>query len=135
MSNKLQPVHSALLLAALLVGHSHKTCGAVAENYLSAMQGTIAQTRSNLATLARSADRAANEFVSGGNLWAAGRQVDFIAEACGRAGGLMAISPLAGRVPTNHDIILYAVPDSLNPEDLKVIDQWRTQGTTVVMFS
>jgi hypothetical protein len=47
----------------------------------------------------------------------------------------MAISPLAGRVPTNHDIILYAVPDSLNPEDLKVIDQWRTQGTTVVMFS
>ena len=135
MSNKLQPVHSALLLAALLVGHSHKTCGAVAENYLSAMQGTIAQTRSKLATLAKSADRAANEFVSGGNLWVAGRQADFIAEACGRAGGLMAIAPLGRRVPKNHDVILYAVPGSLNLEDLKMLDQWQEQGATVVMFS
>jgi hypothetical protein len=135
MSNKLQPVHSALLLAATLLCHSHRTFAGVAENYLSAMQGAIAQTRSNLATLARSADRAANEYVSGGNLWIAGRQADFIAEACGRAGGLMAIAPLGPRVPKNHDVILYAVPGSPNPEDLKILDQWQEQGATVVMFS
>ena len=58
-----------------------------------ALKCTIEQTRSNLATLAKSADRAATELVSGGNLLVAGRQPDFIAEACGRAGGLMAIAP------------------------------------------
>jgi hypothetical protein len=114
---------------------SHSTFAGVAEDYLSAVQATIAQTRSNLATLAESADRAANEFVSGGSLWVAGRQPDFIAEACGRAGGLMAIAPLGLRVPKNHDVILYAVPGSLNPEDLKILDQWRKQGANVVEFS
>jgi hypothetical protein len=135
MSNKLQPVHNALLLAAILLCQSHRTFAGVAENYLSAMQGTIAQTRSNLATLATSADRAANEFVSGGNLWVAGRQADFIAEACGRAGGLMAIASLGQRVPKNHDVILYAVPGATDPEDLKIIGQWQEQGATVVTFS
>src|SRR5664279_2365650 len=116
MSKQLHSMHSAFLIAAVLLCHSHRTFGAVAENYLSAMQGTIVQTRSNLTTLATSAERAANEFVSGGSLWVAGRQADFIAEACGRAGGLMAIAPLGKQMPRNHDVILYAVPGSPNPE-------------------
>ena len=77
MSKQLHSMHGALLLAAILLCHSHRTFAGVGENYLSAMQGTIAQNRSNLATLAASADRAANEFLSGGNLWVAGRQADF----------------------------------------------------------
>jgi len=128
-------MQSAPQLAAILLCQSHRTFAEVAENYLSAMQGTIAQTRSNLATLATSADHAANEFVSGGSLWVAGRQADFIAEACGRAGGLMAIAPLGQHVPKNHDVILYAVPESPNPEDQTIIDRCRKQGATVVMFS
>jgi hypothetical protein len=134
MSKQLHSMHSALLLAAILLCHSHRTFAGVVENYLSAMQGTIAQTRSNLATLTTSADRAAKEFVSGGKLWVSGRQADFIAEACGRAGGLTAIAPLGRRVPMNHDVILYAVPGSTNPEDLKIIDQLQEQGATVVEF-
>jgi hypothetical protein len=135
MSKQLHSMQRALLLAAILLCQSHRTFAGVAENYLSAMQGTIAQTRSNLATLATSADRAAHEFVSGGNLWVAGRQADFIAEACGRAGGLMAIAPLGQRVPKNHDVILYAVPGATDPGDLKIIGQWQEQGATVVTFS
>ena len=65
----------------------------------------------------KSAERAAGEFLSGGNLWVAGRQADFIAEACQRAGGLMAIAPLGRHVPATHDVILYAVPGSLDDND------------------
>jgi hypothetical protein len=75
------------------------------------------------------------EYLSGGNIWAAGRQADFISEACGRAGGLMAIAPLGGSAPARHDIILYAVPGALEQEDLKRLDQWRAKGTTVIQFS
>jgi hypothetical protein len=72
--------------------------------------------RSNLTTLTESADRAAHEYLAGGKLWAAGRQPDFIAEACGRAGGLMAMAPLGRLAPTNHDV-LYAVPGLLDDGD------------------
>ena len=135
MNHKLHPMGRVLLLVAILLGHPHSTSPAVAENYLSALQSVIAQTRPNLAPLAKSADRAAHEFVSGGSLWVAGRQPDFITEACGRAGGLMAIAPLDQRVPTNHDVILYAVPGSPDPGDLKLRGQWQEQGATVIQFS
>ncbi len=104
------------------------------ESYLSALQGTLTQSRSNLAALAKSADLAAGEFVAGGNLLVAGRQADFIAEACGRAGGLMAVGPLDQRSATKHDIILYAVPGPANAEDLRAIDRWQKQGVTVIQF-
>jgi hypothetical protein len=107
----------------------------MAENYLTQLRDTVTQTRSNLSTLAVSADRAAHEFVAGGGLWVAGRQEDFIAEACGRAGGLMAIAPLGQRVATNHDVILYAAPGSLGAEDMKSIEGWRAHGATVIRFS
>jgi hypothetical protein len=135
MNQKLHPMNRVLLLAAFLLCHSHWTSAAAVENYLSGLQSAIAQTRTNLATLANSAGRAASEFVSGGDLWVAGRQADFIAEACGRAGGLMAIAPLGQRVPTNHNIILYAVPGSVGPEDLKLLDQWQEKGAAVIKFS
>ena len=60
--------------------------------------------------------------MSGGNLWVAGRQADFIAEASQRAGGLMAVAPLADHVPAHHDIILYAVLCSLDDNDRKIIE-------------
>jgi hypothetical protein len=85
--------------------------------------------------VSNSADRAAAKFLAGGDIWAAGRQADFISEACGRAGGLMAIAPLGGRVPAQHDIVLYAVPGALAQDDLKTLDQWRQQGATVIEFS
>jgi hypothetical protein len=123
------------VLAGILLCHPHGVSAAVAENYLSALHSTIAQTRSNLAVLAKSADRAAAEFAAGGNLRVAGRQADFIGEACGRAGGLMAIAPLNQGSPTNHDVILYAVPGSPNAEDQEVIDEWQARGATVIQFS
>jgi hypothetical protein len=128
-------IPSALLLAGNLLCHAHWGSAATAENYLSALHSTIAQTRSNLAMLSQSADRAAAEFAAGGNLRVAGRQADFIGEACGRAGGLMAIAPLNQGSPTNHDVILYAAPGSPDAEDLKVIDQWQARGATVIQFT
>jgi hypothetical protein len=106
-----------------------------AENYLTRLQDTIARSRTNLATVTKSAGRAAGEYLTGGNIWAAGRQADFISEACGRAGGLMAIAPLGGSAPARHDIILYAVPGALEQDDLKRLDQWREKGATVIQFS
>ena len=35
----------------------------------------------------------------------------------------MAIAPLNKQAPTNHDIILYAVPGRINNEDSKIIEQ------------
>ena len=104
------------------------------QTYLSRLRDTIARNRSNLATLTKSADRAANEFLSGGNLWVAGRQADFISEACGRAGGLMAIVPLGQQVPTNHDIVLYAVSGRLDETDLRIRNEWQAKGATVITF-
>jgi hypothetical protein len=105
-----------------------------AETYLSRLQQTITQTRSNLAGLTKTAEGAAREFVSGGNLWAAGRQADFVAEACGRAGGLMAIAPLDRQAPSQHDVVLYAALGRLNEEDLKLISHWQQEGATVITF-
>ena len=105
-----------------------------AGNYLSRLQDTIGQTRSNLPAVTRLADQAARHFIAGGNLWAAGRQIDFISEACGRAGGLMAIAPLNKEALSDHDIILYAVPGRINDEDSRIIEQWQKHGAMVVKF-
>jgi hypothetical protein len=123
------------LVAILLCPSLQASAPPSAENYLSRLQDTIARSRSNLAAVSNSADRAAEKYLAGGDIWAAGRQADFISEACGRAGGLMAIAPLGGRVPTQHDIVLYAVPGALEPDDLKTLDQWQQQGATVIQFS
>jgi uncharacterized phosphosugar-binding protein len=106
-----------------------------AEDYIARLQNEIIQSRDHLPALTESAERAASEFLSGGNLWAAGRQPDFIAEACQRAGGLMAIAPLTNQVPATHDVILYAVPGSLNDNDRKILEDWHAKGATVITFS
>jgi hypothetical protein len=106
----------------------------VKEDYLARLQDTIFQTRTNLPMFTTSAERAAHEFKSGGRLWAAGRQADFVSEACGRAGGLMAIVSLGRQVPTNHDIVLFAAPGSLNDGDLKTIKEWQEKGVIVISF-
>ena len=130
-----RPMNKLLLLLVVLFRLSPWVSAApVADHYLSRLQNTLPQTRSNLTTLTKSADQAAHEFLSGGHLWVAGRQVDFIAEACGRAGGLMAILPLGQQVPTNHDVVLYAVPGALAESDLRTLNQWRERGATVIPF-
>jgi hypothetical protein len=124
---------SCLLLLAALLGLS--TWAAAAQgDYLSQFQTAIVQVRTNLGTLTTSAEHAAHEFKSGGRLWAAGRQADFIAEACGRAGGVMAIASIGRQVPTNHDVVLYAVPGGLNEADRKTIKEWRGKGVVVISF-
>lgn len=129
-------MNKIVLLVAVLVCHSLLAFALdSADNYLSSLQGTIARSRSTLAAVSASADRAATEYLSGGAIWVAGRQADFISEACGRAGGLMAIAPLGGRVPTRRDIVLYAVPGALKQGDLKMIDQWQEKGAMVIQFS
>ena len=125
-----------VFLVAVLLCHSLRASEPTsAENYLSRIQDIIARSKSNLATFTNSASTAAAEYLAGGNIWAAGRQADFISEACGRAGGLMAIAPLGERVPARHDIVLYAVPGALEQDDLKMLNQWREKGVMVIQFS
>ena len=131
-----KPMNCLLLVVAALLGCSlFASVAATADNYLLCLQATLTQTRSNLGALTQGAERAAGEFAAGGNLWAAGRQQDFLAEACGRAGGLMAIAPLGQRIPAKHDVILYAVPGLLNSEDFKLVDGWQEHGATVIKFT
>ncbi len=129
-------MNKIIFFLAVLLGLPFQSPAApVGGNYLSHLQSAVARSRTNLAAFTLSAGKAAGEFRAGGNLWAAGRQADFISEACGRAGGLMAIAPLGGHLPTRHDIILYAVPGALEPEDLKRFEQWRDKGALVIPFS
>ncbi len=124
-----------VFLVAAAVPFAPASAAPSVENYLFRLQDTIARSGSSLAAVTNSAGKAAEEYWSGGNIWAAGRQADFISEACNRAGGLMAIAPLGGQVPRRHDIILYAVPGALEGEDLKMLDQWREKGAMVIPFS
>src|SRR5215471_12295152 len=99
---------SALAFGATIVGmlgSSRALPALPATNYLSLLQESILSSRSNLTTITASAEGAAREFLFGGNLWVAGRQEDFVAEASGRAGGLMAIAPLGHQTPVRHDTI------------------------------
>lgn len=47
----------------------------------------------------------------------------------------MAIAPMGRLAPTNHDVVLYAVPGSLDDRDKSLLKQWREKGTTVIVFS
>jgi hypothetical protein len=125
---------SAIAKIVCMLDSSHALPALPITNYLSQLQESISSARSNLTTITTSAERAAKEFLSGGNIWAAGRQEDFIAEACGRAGGLMAIAPLTQQTPGSHDVILYAVPGALKTQDLKRVELWREKGAIVVTF-
>lgn len=94
--NVLPPLLAALACCSVVVS-------AAEDSYLVRLQRVIGETRSQLPLLVKSAELAAKEFVAGGNLWVAGRQEDFISEACGRAGGLMAIAPLRHAGQTGLD--------------------------------
>lgn len=122
------------LFFAILLHAEFWARGAAAEDYIGHLRNAIVQIRGRLPALTQSAERAAVKFLTGGNLWVAGRQPDFLAEASQRAGGLMSIAPLADHVPTNHDVILYATPGSLDDNDQKLLEGWRGKGATVVTF-
>ena len=47
----------------------------------------------------------------------------------------MAMAPLGRLAPTNHEVVLYAVPGSLDGGDRNLLKQWREQGTIVIAFS
>jgi hypothetical protein len=47
----------------------------------------------------------------------------------------VAIAPLGQQVPQHHDVVLYAVPGTLNADDQQRISHWREQGTAVIPFS
>jgi len=125
-----------LVIAVLTTCCAQRMPGAPSEedSYLSCLQKSIASVGSNLPAITKSAEQAAGDFLSGGNLWAAGRQADFISEACGRAGGLMSIAPLGKQSLTNRDVILYAVPGRLDVGDANLIEQWQKKGARVVRF-
>jgi len=124
----------AIFTLAVCCSQSFPTAALGEELYLSRLQATLAGVGTNLPALTESAEQAAADFLAGGNLWVAGRQAEFISEACGRAGGLMCITPLGQHPPTNHDIILYAVPGGLDANDSTLIKQWRSAGARVVSF-
>jgi len=126
---------NVLLFFVILLQPEFGARGAAAEDYIGRLQSTIIQSRASVPALTQSAERAAGEFLSGGNLWVAGRQPDFITEACQRAGGLMAMAPLAQHVPANHDVILYTVPGSFDVNDRKILEEWRGKGAMVITFS
>ena len=123
------------LVVVLLATSLQSPAAAAAASYLSRLQSVITRNGTNLTNLTLSAGKAAMEFRAGGNIWIAGRQADFISEACGRAGGLMAIAALGERTPARHDTILYAVPGDMDSNDLKRCAQWQELGATVIQFS
>lgn len=125
----------AFLFFVILLNAEYWAHGAGAENYVEHLENAIVQSRSHLPELTQSGEQAASEFLAGGNLWVAGRQADFIAEACQRAGGLMSIAPLAGHIPANHDVILYSAPGALEDNDRKLFEEWRAKGASVITFS
>jgi uncharacterized phosphosugar-binding protein len=92
--------------------------------------------RQQIPEMTASAETAAKLIINGGTLWAGGRQKDFIAEACGRAGGLMGIKPLDDEnAVKKNDVVLYAVPETLRKEDIKKIQDWAGRGVYVLTFA
>ncbi len=122
-----------ILLACCSV--SRLAAAAPSSNYLGRLREALAAIHANLPAITTSAELAARGFLAGGNLWVAGRQDDFMAEACGRAGGLMAIRALGKQGPTDQDTILYAVRGRLEQTDTDKIAQWRANGVSVVVFA
>lgn len=128
-------IRNVFLFFVILMQPEISARGAAAADYIACLQGAVIQSRAHLPAFSQSAERAAGEFLAGGNLWVAGRQADFMAEACERAGGLMAIARLADRVPARHDVVLYAAPGPLDERDRKMIEEWRGKGAMVITFS
>jgi hypothetical protein len=102
--------------------------------YLSSLLEQIELMQSKLPMLSRSAEEAAAGFVAGGGIYAAGRQPDFISEACGRAGGLMCIKPLGEQHPGTNDVVLYAAPGDFRADDLGLIEKLQQNGATAIAF-
>jgi hypothetical protein len=124
----------ALVVCATCCLHRVSAAHSGEESYLSRLQEALSRAGSNLPAITKSAEQAAGDFLSTGNLWAAGRQADFISEACGRAGGLMSIAPSGKQSPTHRDVILFAVPGRLDESDANLIEQWQKNGVSVVKF-
>jgi len=124
----------ALIVCATCGFHSVLAADSAEASYLSRLQEALGCATSNMPATTQSAEQAAGDFLAGGNLWAAGRQADFISEACGRAGGLMAIAPLGKRSPTNRNVVLFAVPGRLAESDSNTIEPWQKKGARVVAF-
>ena len=102
--------------------------------YLKLLEDAIEHSRQQLSVITASAESAAQRLLSGGSIWAGGRQRDFAPEAGGRAGGLMFVKGLAGNSPASGDIVLYAVPGRLCEQDRALFETW-PEDVQVVTFS
>jgi hypothetical protein len=106
-----------------------------ADQYLSLLNNTLTTSRQQMPAITASAEKAAKLILAGGTIWAGGRQEDFASEATGRAGGLMSLKTLDEKSVKKNDVVLYAVSDSLNDDDLKKIEKWSSEGVEVVVFT
>lgn len=74
----------ALLVCAICGFHQVLAADLGAASYLSRLQEALSGAVANMPAVTKSAEEAAGDFLSGGKLWATGRQADFVSEACGR---------------------------------------------------
>lgn len=128
------------LIFGLLMG-SMGTQGVVrppatpAERYLMMLSNIVEAARKQIPEMTASAEEAAKLILNGGTLWVGGRQKDFIAEAYARAGGLMGLKVLNEQAVKQNDVILYAVPETLQENDIKKIQNWSDHGIYVLAFA
>ena len=87
----------ALVVCAIWGFHRGLAADSVAAAYLSRLDEVLGRAGANMPAITKSAEAAAGDFLSGGNLWAAGRQADFVSDACVRVPGYdVPILPASG---------------------------------------
>ena len=103
--------------------------------YLDIIKKAIAHTRADTPAISLSAEQASKYYIQGGTIWAGGSQAGFDAVANNRAGGLMSLRKLRSGTPAKGDVVLYAAPGKLNPQDLQAIRAWKSQDIYVVALA
>jgi len=96
----LQPVY---VLALLALG-----AGSDADSsYLTRAVSAVELCRGDVSSMQAPAEAAAARLAEGGALWAAGHPA-WVSELSGRAGGMMLVKGLGGKIPKDRDVVLFA---------------------------
>lgn len=121
----------AWLLVGLVAGPA---AASPARDTLRATEALIARVAPHVPALTRAAEEAATRVVAGGELYLAGADQAFIAEAAGRAGGLMMVRhlPAADRL-TAADVVLIA-PVPGHAADTELCQAAQRAGALVIAF-
>ena len=122
----------------VLVFFLYVLCGQVnsqvnANKYFDLLTEGINSSRIRLSDMTSAAELAAEKFIAGGRIFSCGSS-DFMAEAIGRAGGLMSLKNLTTQKVTRNDVILFGVRGNLTKKDCARIKTWRKAGAFVVTF-